>query len=195
MMPLFKDFLALFRQSSTPTPAPPEQKGGGDWLAVSRWILKSEGDYSDRADDHGGPTNMGITIPTLSNWRGHQCTADDVKYLTTAEALTIYHTNYWHAMRCDELPHGVNLIVMDVGVMSGQGRAIKLLQQAVGAEQDGILGDATMAAISRLSPAYIVSIMSSLRSTFYRSLNQPANERGWLARVDRTKSEANSLIA
>lgn len=191
MNALFKVLSGLFSKSSVAT-AP--SKITDDWMNVAQWLLESEGGYSDRADDRGGPTNMGITIPTLSNWRGHPCAAADIKALTTAEALAIYHTNYWHAMRCDELPHGVDMVVMDAGVMSGQGRAIRFLQEAVGVTQDGILGNVTLGAVATKSPAYIVMKISIARSNFYQSLNQPANERGWLARVDRTKIEANSLI-
>lgn len=187
-MKFFQFLLGIFRKPSPPS-------GNGDWPDVCQWLLASEGGYSDRVADNGGPTNMGITIPTLSHWRGHPCTAEDIQSLSPSEALAIYKVNYWNAMRCEELPHGVNYIVMDIGVMSGPSRAIKMLQQVVGTKQDGIIGQNTMAAIRSQSPAFLVRMMSVARRNFYKSLHQPENEHGWLARVDRTQAQANSLIA
>jgi lysozyme family protein len=186
-MKILQFFLGLFRKSSPPSLS-------DDWAEVSQWLLASEGGYSNRASDHGGPTNMGITLATLTHWRGHPCTYEDVQALSQAEALSIYWTNYWHAMRCDELPHGVNYIVMDAGVMSGPSRAIKMLQQVVNVDQDGIIGKDTMAAVKDEAPAYIVTQMSAVRENFYRSLNQPDNQNGWLIRVARARDQAHSMI-
>ena len=49
-------------------------------------VLRHEGGYVDHPRDPGGATNRGITIATLSIWRGKQVTKQDVRDLSLAEA-------------------------------------------------------------------------------------------------------------
>ena len=43
--------------------------------------------------------------------------------MTTKNLRTIYRTEYWDTMNCDELPAGFDLCVFDGAVNSGVGRA------------------------------------------------------------------------
>jgi Glycosyl hydrolase 108 len=45
-------------------------------------VLAEEGGYTNDPDDRGGPTNFGITIDDLREWRGTDVTAEDVKNMT-----------------------------------------------------------------------------------------------------------------
>jgi Glycosyl hydrolase 108 len=59
-------------------------------------VLAEEGGYTNDPDDRGGPTNFGITIDDLREWRGTDVTAEDVKNMTKAEAQEIYRSKYWN---------------------------------------------------------------------------------------------------
>lgn len=111
-------------------------------------ILKKEGGYVNHPRDPGGPTNMGITIYTLSDYRKKECSADDVKNLTVNEACEIYRQNYWEPLSCDDLPSGLDLSVFDMGVNAGVLRGAKILQKIVGARPDGIIGSQTLLAVN-----------------------------------------------
>jgi lysozyme family protein len=80
-----------------------------------RRLLAHEGGYTNDARDPGGPTNFGIT---LRDYRAHvkrDATASDVRTMKPEEARAIYLSKYWNAMRCGDLPSGVDYAVFDYG--------------------------------------------------------------------------------
>lgn len=157
-------------------------------------ILASEGGFVDDPTDPGGATNMGITIGTLSAERGDHCTVADVKALTQAEAVRIYQANYWNPAHCGDLPGGVDLMVFDAAVNSGVGRAIRLLQRAVGVDDDGAFGPATKAAVAARTPKAVIDAYHDAHAAFYEGLPTFWKYgKGWLARNDRTRSIAQGM--
>ena len=77
-----------------------------------RRLLAHEGGYTNHPSDPGGPTNFGITIHDYRKYVKPNATAADVKAMRLDEAKTIYRAKYWNAMRCDELPAGVDYCVL-----------------------------------------------------------------------------------
>lgn len=115
-----------------------------NFLASVNLVLEHEGGYSNHPMDKGGPTNMGITLNTLSVYRGRPCTAWDVQMLTKSEAIAIYHKLYWSPMKLDLIPdQNLVMAVFNQGVLRGTVTAIKSLQRVVGATADGKLGPIT----------------------------------------------------
>ena len=155
-------------------------------------LLRQEGGYVDNPADPGGATNLGITLATLSDWRGRPVTKQEVRDLTKSEAGAIYRARYWNVVRADSLPPGLDLAVFDFAVNSGPARAVKTLQAVVGAAQDGAVGPITLAAIARASGTVkIITELSDARMRYLRSL--PTWEsfgRGWTRRVEEVKAAA-----
>lgn len=172
----------------------------GNFQACLRHVFAMEGGFSNDPSDHGGATNWGITAATLAHWRGHAVTADDVRKVEPDEARAIYHTSYWNTVRGGELPTGVDLVVFDMSVNSGPGRAVKMLQSAVRCNQvDGIFGPATKAAVGAMPAADIVSALDRARRRFYAGLveRDPTQGRflkGWRNRVTATSAAAKALL-
>lgn len=170
--------------------------------ACLQMILASEGGYSDRPDD--GPTNFGITLATLQEWRRAQApkgqpaaavTADDVRALALEEVREIYRTRYWNLLRCDDLPSGVDLVVFDFGVNAGAGRAAMCLQQVTGAAPDGSIGPATIAALGTHDPKQVIHDYSTKRLEIYRTFaNFPTYGAGWTARINRVEQAALQMV-
>jgi lysozyme family protein len=92
-------------------------------------VLASEGGYVDHPADPGGATKFGITLKTLSAWRGAPVSKADVKALTKTEAGAIYRARYWDKIAADDLPAGLDLAVFDLAVNSGVARAKAFLQE------------------------------------------------------------------
>ena len=162
--------------------------------ASLRRLLLHEGGYTNHPADPGGPTNFGITIFDYRKYVKPGATAADVRAMKLEEAKAIYRAKYWDAMRCDELPAGVDDSVFDYGVNSGIGRSKKVLQRVVGVEDDGVLGPKTMAAIAARDPKAIIVALNDERLRFLRSLRTwPVFGRGWGRRVAEVRAYSLQL--
>ena len=143
-------------------------------------VLQVEGDFSDHAADPGGKTRFGITeaVARRAGYRG------DMRELPLDLAKRIYREEYWNAVRADELPAGIRLVMFDAAVNSGTGQAIRWLQRAVGAADDGVLGPRTLAAVGALSADSVRMKVLAQRLQFMAGLpTWPAFSRGWTRRI------------
>lgn len=143
-------------------------------------LLKHEGGFSDHAADPGGKTRYGITeaVAREVGYRG------DMRELPLDLAKRIYKDRYWDAVRADELPEAVRYAVFDAAVNSGPRQAIRWLQRAVGAKDDGIIGPVTLAAVRAADPEQLVRRVLAQRLRFMAGLpNWPAFGRGWARRI------------
>jgi len=166
-----------------------------DFEQAVKIVLEHEGGYVNHPSDPGGATNMGITIATLSDWRGRPVTKQDVRNLTVAEAGEIYRARYWQPIRGDALPPGVDLAVFDFAVNSGPSRSVSTLQRIVGVAQDGIVGPATLAAVARMPAASVILGLCDARMAFLRSLSTWGTfGKGWTARVNDVRTAALEAV-
>src|SRR6185312_14622571 len=135
-----------------------------------RRLFIHEGGYTNDAADPGGPTNFGITIADCRRYVKPDASAADVRAMTRDEAREIYRSKYWGAMRCDDLPAGVDYAVFDYGVNSGVSRAAKVLQRIVGVADDGVIGPKTLAAAQAHDAQAAVVAICDERLRFLKSL-------------------------
>ena len=90
------------------------------------------------------------------------------------------------------MPAGVDLMLFDMAVNTGVRRAAIMLQDAVGAVPDGIIGPKTLAAVR--SATGLLDTLATAREAFYRSL--PTFQyfgNGWLNRVHAALAAAKAL--
>jgi lysozyme family protein len=157
--------------------------------------LKYEGGYVDHPADPGGATNLGITLATLRAWRDKPVSKVDVRALTKSEAGAIYRNKYWNAVRGDDLPKGVDLVVFDWGVNSGPNAAIKALQKVVGVTPDGYIGAVTLREVAKANPATLIKTLCDRRGSFFQSLKTfKVFGRGWMRRVTEVRTAALKMI-
>lgn len=143
-------------------------------------LLRHEGGFSDHAADPGGKTRFGITeaVAREVGYRGDMCE------LPLDLAKRIYKDRYWDAVRAEELPEAIRYAVFDAAVNSGPRQAIRWLQRAVGAKDDGIIGPQTLALVRDADPEQMVRRMLAQRLRFMAGLpNWPAFGRGWARRI------------
>lgn len=147
-------------------------------------VLRFEGGFSDNPHDPGGPTNLGVTLASLSGAWGRAATVAELKALTSERAATIYRARYWRAARCGELPTGLDLMVFDAAVNMGPGTAVRLLQTAVGVAADGVFGPRTLTAVDLRPAEQTIGEVSRLRVERCRTLaGFTVFGAGWLNRV------------
>lgn len=163
---------------------------------VKPYLLAHEGGYVDHPHDPGGATNFGITIGTLSNWRGRKVSKREVKELTREEAMQIYKAQYWDTIRADELPMGVDYCCYDYSVNSGPSRSARELQRVVGASVDGVVGLETLSRVRDCgkTPSEIVNEICDNRLAFMMRLRTwKYFGEGWSRRVADVRSKAGAL--
>lgn len=167
-------------------------------------VLRHEGGFSMHPSDPGGATNYGITLATLRDLHGDgwlngdldgdgDVDPEDVRLLPREMAVEIYRGQWWNRYRYGELPGPVAVKTFDLSIVSGPGRAHRLLQQALRAAGrpvtvDGILGPKTRQAAREALPCALVPALRSEAAGFFRGLTiaRPALEvflAGWLARA------------
>lgn len=163
---------------------------------VLPFTLQYEGGYSDDPHDPGGPTMKGITHGVYDAYRdGRGLPRQWVRNISNAELVEIYRFNYWHPVRGDELPIGVDLLVFDFGVNSGPGTAIRHLQAVLGVPVDGHLGAVTIAETHRRDPVVLIKAYVDERRRFFRSLSTFWRfGAGWLSRCDLIERAALAAV-
>ncbi len=173
-----------------------------NWGKSLAEVLKSEGLFSDDPCDLGnrlpdgrpGCTNLGITQRAWELYTGRVVTHDEMRAITVPMAGTFYRTKYWYPIKGDALPTGVDYLTFDLAVNGGPARAAMTLQQALGITADGVIGMQTTNTASLADPVELVKKFSDVKRAFYKSLNNPTYERGWLNRTDATEATALAML-
>lgn len=157
-----------------------------NWPACIAFTLQEEGGLSDTPGDPGGLTNFGISQRAYPGL--------DIRNLTKPAAETIYRRDYWNKVAGDALAAGVDLMVFDMGVNAGVGRSGEILQRCVGAAVDGVIGQATLAAVRAMDAATLIKALGAAQLAFYEDLSGWSEfGRGWGGRVERRQATALTL--
>lgn len=143
--------------------------------AALQHVLEFEGGWSDHPDDPGGKTYKGITLALLKQWRNSPVTGEDLKALQPEEVYQIYHQLFWKAVRGDELPPALAVLVFDAAVNSGPKNAVLALQRSVNSwksapfklKEDGAIGAKTVGAAGSLNLRQLIAEYGARRMVFY----------------------------
>lgn len=162
-------------------------------------VLLREGGYTNNPHDRGGATNKGVTQKVYDAWRrSHALPIRSVAEIGNTEVATIYLTQYWDPAWCEKLPEHLGIIHFDAAVNHGVRRAVRLLQLAVGANADGVIGKDTMksleTALAMTDEDAIIDNYLNRRSDFYdeiveRDPTQVKFIAGWKNRIRALRSE------
>lgn len=117
-------------------------------------ILDWEKGYVYHPSDEGGPTNFGITIPTLSTWLGRKATLEDIQELERPTAVAIYEKMFIMDTPYKDLVDPWTFkYVVDMGVMHKPKTVAKIVQKAARPllKIDGLFGPQTLNMANELS--------------------------------------------
>jgi lysozyme family protein len=115
-----------------------------NWDGPITRVLAREGGWSDRAEDKGGPTNLGITLATYSKWLGRQATKDELRALQVNEARMVYLQFFVKDTNLDLIgSDALKEALFDWMVNSGPVPPVRALQRQLGLVTDGIIGQQT----------------------------------------------------
>ncbi len=139
-------------------------------------LIGHEGGYVNDPRDPGGETKFGVSKRSYP--------AVNIKALTLKDAKAIYLQDFWIKAYCPQVPASVRFDLFDMAVNSGVGAALRALQAAVGAVEDGVYGPATQAAVSRLDAPSILARFNGVRLRFMADLPAWSSfGRGWARRI------------
>lgn len=159
------------------------------------FVLRWEGGFVDHPKDPGGRTNKGVTQRTYDSWRRSQgLPRCDVKQIEDTEVHRIYESGYWIPPRCDLLSRQLDLVQFDTAVNMGPGRAVRLLQSAVGCAVDGDFGSATERAVVSSDLGETIVRYCNAREAYYRNLVAKKPDlgvflKGWMNRLNALRRE------
>lgn len=180
-----------------------DPSGFRDCLAFT---LREEGGYqanpADRGNHYGGAvvgTNRGISAPVLAEWLGRPPTVQDMQSLSEGDAAAIYASRYWNAVRGNDLPPAVDLMVFDHAVNAGCNASARLLQGVLcrlgTVTVDGYIGPRTVATLARVVPRLLLPDLVAAQAAHYRSrAGFTEFGAGWLARLARRERAAKAML-
>ena len=166
-------------------------------------VIKSEGGFTNDQRDSGnhlpdgrqGCTMLGCTQVNWEAYVGHQVTQDDMKKLTKDDVKPLYKKNYWDAVSGDLLPSGLDYAAFDFAINAGSSASRKMVQIAVGVNNDGVFGPATLKAIQNADAKDVLARFTAAKIKFYQSLsNFNVYGKGWLKRCADVQQIANEMI-
>lgn len=143
-------------------------------------VLKREGGYLSAAEaakqgDPGGETKFGISkraYPEL-----------DISTLTKEQAHEIYQRDYWKQVQADKLTWPLSLFVFDSAVNQGTHAATRMMQQALGTTDDGVIGPTTLNLMSNARQFHAAKFMAIRAKRYATTNNFDKFGEGWLIRL------------
>ena len=162
------------------------------------YVLRDEGsEYTDQAQDTGGPTRWGITQRAWSDYVGHEATPQEIEALGLQQAEAFYGA-LWHQLRLALLPHeGLAIALFDAAVLCGGRPVVRLLQRLLQVPADGVLGPKTAEAVARYDVAPLLDLWVDALALHFAAVveAEPTKViflRGWLRRAFRLRALAAS---
>lgn len=154
-----------------------------------------EGFYSNDPQDPGGETLWGIARKRNPQWEGW-ARVDAFKTLPgfpenmrgNGELLDMarnfYRLKYWGPAGCDMAADLAKYQLFDLAVNVGLGASIRMLQRAVGAVDDGVIGPQTTLKVTNADGGWLLRRLQAQAIRHYTDLKTwPIYGRGWMLRI------------
>ncbi len=190
-----------------------------DYKSAIPYIQKAEGGLSrsltDTASQNPSPytyngqtgwhTNRGIqwtTFKSLAPKGGYEVSENNFIRMSDAIWLAIYRVGFWDVMMGDRYTsQPIANAVVDWGWASGtgdrgaKGALIRYLKtKGITANGYQTIADGFNELVKRQGEKKVFNDLVDERKRFFKSLNQPANEKGWLARMEELRDQGLSIL-
>ena len=143
-------------------------------------LMQHEGVYINHPSDPGGETMYGVTkrVAVAHGYTGA------MRNLPKALAKEITEKSYYKAIRGEELDRLIAWQLTDAAYNHGTRQAVKFLQRAVGVNDDGLIGEVTLAAVNAMDKNDVVLLFLAERLEFFTNLRiWQTFGKGWARRI------------
>ena len=151
-------------------------------------IIGHEGGFQDMHDDRGnwtsGTVGVGVLKGTKFGISAMSYPDMDIEGLDMSVAKSIYYTDWWKPLCINYLPFAMQYQMFDAAINHGKVSATKMLQRAIGVDDDGVIGPITIAAKSRVEVNDLLMLFISERIKFFAQIKTfDIYGRGWMNRM------------
>ena len=153
----------------------------------------NEGGFTNNPKDKGnwtgGEVGKGVLKGTKFGISALAYPTLDIEHLALAEAKAICKRDYWGPAGCDVWPDAIKFQFFDLAINTSQPgkppvQVIKLLQRAVGADDDGVVGPQTLMKVNSMPPERVLKRFRAHAIKFYTSLKTwNVFGAGWVNRL------------
>lgn len=139
-------------------------------------LIGNEGGLVDNPSDPGGLTNWGISQRSYPHL--------DIRSITQDAAKEIYRRDFWNRGSMDQYFPSIAFQAFDAAVNHGIESAVRMLQRAAGAADDGHVGPITINAIKSKTETDMLMLFIAERIEFWTRLSSwPTFGKGWARRA------------
>lgn len=151
-------------------------------------VIGHEGGYQTLKNDRGNWTSGVVGKGTLKGTKFGIAAMSypnlDIKNLTVAQAKEIYKRDWWDKMGMDRYPAALTFQMFDAAINHGMSNANKILQRAVGAKDDGIIGEKTLVAVNKTELNDLLMLFIACRIEFFTKIKTfSIYGPGWMNRM------------
>ncbi len=168
-----------------------------------------EGRYGNLKGDKGGETYCGVARNFHGNWSGWvefdlarktglDVNGDSMFLILLPHLEPFYRDNFWTKIQGDALKdQGLADFLFACAVNMNSPPAVKLLQRAVGAKADGVLGPRTLATVNSGGPVVLQRFAEHVRAFYHRIATGDKARflKGWLNRVALYVNDSGEAVA
>lgn len=156
------------------------------------FVLKHEGGYVNSKKERA---NLGVKQRVYEEWVGRKVDEAAMKELTPESVTPLYKRLYWHVVRADSLPSGIDYYVFDAAVMHGSRPAVKWLQSSLDCFDSGAVDLTTIARALLRDPISIIKEMSQLRLSYLQKLPTWSTQgKTWSKRLEEVEDNALAFV-
>lgn len=142
----------------------------------------------------------GVSMLVLQEYRAKHGlpppTLDDMRALTDEGANAIYEEKYAKHIHFDELPSGLDLMMLDIAIMEGVRGSLLLLQRALNLRSvTGIWDERTESAVAKSDARALIATLTVLHMQKKMHARSIATfGRGWSDRMVRRYNKALEMV-
>jgi len=151
-------------------------------------VFHNEGGFQNDPNDRGNWTSGAIGEGELKGTKYGISAMSypniDIENMTFEDAQEIYRVDWWQRLRMDSFPTVLQYQIFDAAINHGMRNAIIILQRAIGANADGVIGPRTRLMVSKLETNDLALSFIAERLVFITNIRTwDRYGKGWARRI------------